>query len=188
MLENELRAQAPIMDHFRFSFLFTTNTTQKKSFNCVRLGCIFWDWPNPLWPGSKPRNSDLGASSLDNSELSGGEREKQSDVQQGHYDSPTLFLVLPQPWDSCEATLEDRSSKAKMQQIRVIWARILFTAKHNKCKTTSQLLLVLTMWASLQRGIKLLYVSEGIMQLQNALGRLVVLVTIMYPVLVHLNC
>lgn len=69
------------MDHFRFSFLLTTITIQRKVFQLCSVRSVFFGiGPILLWPGGGPRNGDLGASSLDNSELSGGEGEKQNDV------------------------------------------------------------------------------------------------------------
>ena len=66
---------------FQVSLLFTTITSQRKVFQLCSVRSVFFGiGPIRLWPGSGPGNSDLGASSLDNSELSGGEGEKQSDV------------------------------------------------------------------------------------------------------------
>lgn len=66
---------------FQVSFLFTTITSQRKVFQLCSVRSVFLGiGPVLLWPGSQPGNSDLGASSLDNSESSGGEGEKQNDV------------------------------------------------------------------------------------------------------------
>lgn len=64
---------------FQVSFLFTTITSQRKVFQLCSVRSVFFGiGPILLWFGHGPRNSDLGASSLDNSELSAG--EKQNDV------------------------------------------------------------------------------------------------------------
>lgn len=66
---------------FQVSFLFTTITSQRKVFQLCSVRSVFFGiGPILLWPGSWPGNCDLGASSLDNSELSRGEGEKQNDV------------------------------------------------------------------------------------------------------------
>lgn len=66
---------------FQVSFPFTAITSQRKVFQLCSVRSVFFGiGPIPLWPGSGPRSSDLGASSLDNSELSGAEGEKQNDV------------------------------------------------------------------------------------------------------------
>lgn len=58
---------------FQVSFPFTTITSQSKVFQlCSVKGVFFGIGPILLWPGREPMNSDLGASSLDNSE----EKEK----------------------------------------------------------------------------------------------------------------
>lgn len=65
---------------FQVSFIFTTITSQRKVFQLCSVRSVFFGTgPILLWPGGEPRNSDLGASSLDNSELSRGEVEKQKD-------------------------------------------------------------------------------------------------------------
>lgn len=55
---------------FQVSFLFTTITTQRKVFSQpYSVWSVFFGiGPISLWPGSEPRNIDLEASSLENSE------------------------------------------------------------------------------------------------------------------------
>lgn len=84
---------------FQVSFLFTTITSQSKVFQlCSVRGVFFGIGPILLWRGREPRNSDLGASSLDNSELSGGEGEKQNDELYRGGVTRSLWLTAHSFW------------------------------------------------------------------------------------------
>lgn len=80
-MNNGLRHLQWIISGF-FSAHHNYQPKKSVSFRCVFFGV----GSNFLWSGSDPENSDLGASSLDNSEALRGEREKQND-DEGSNDS-----------------------------------------------------------------------------------------------------